>query len=125
MASNTVTVEGLNETVRSLKKLGVEVADLKDAFGRIGEEAAAKVRSATPIRSGRLAASVKPSKRQNSVYIYSGGAKAYYAPYVEFGTKKQRAQRFMRNTAKAEAPKALEELQAELDSIIAKLGLNG
>lgn len=124
MASRTLTVEGLNETIRTLKKLGTQVPELKAAFSRIGDKAAAQVRSAAPVRTGTLAASVKASKRQNSVYIYAGGAKAFYAPFVEFGTKYQRATRFMRNTAKAQAPQALEELQDELDALITKLGLN-
>lgn len=123
MASRTVTVEGLNDTIRTLKKLGAEVSDLKAAFSRIGDKAAAQVRAATPIRTGTLAASVKASKRQNSVYIYSGGAKAFYAPFVEFGTKYQPARRFMRNTAATQGPQALAELEEELGQIITKLGL--
>lgn len=124
MASRTLTVEGLNETVRTLRKLGTQVPELKAAFSRIGDKAAAQVRSAAPVRTGALAASVKASKRQNSVYIYAGGAKAFYAPFVEFGTKYQRATRFMRSTAASQAPQALEELQEELDALITKLGLN-
>jgi HK97 gp10 family phage protein len=123
MASRTLTVEGLNETVRTLKKLGVDVSDLKDAFSRIGTRAAGQVRSAAPVRTGALAASVKPSKRQNSVYIYAGGARAFYAPFVEFGTRYQSAQRFMRDTARMEGPRALDDLERELTQIINRLGL--
>jgi HK97 gp10 family phage protein len=125
MASNTVTVDGLNETVRALKKLGVEVQDLKDAFTRIGSRATEKIRSATPVDSGRLQASVKQSKRQNSVYITAGLRKAYYAPMVHWGTSTITANPWMTRVAKAEGPRAVQELEKEFAQIVKELGLNG
>ena len=124
-SSRTVTVEGLNETIRSLKKLGVEVSDLKDAFQRIGSQATAKIRAAAPVRSGRLLKSIRQSRRQNSVYISAGGKRAFYTPFVEYGTSLQPAQRFMRKTAQAEGPRAVEELEKEIRQIVRGLGLDG
>jgi len=124
MASKTVTAEGLQETIRTLKKLGVEVEDLKGAFTRIGSRATAKVKAGTPVKSGRLQATVKQSKRQNSVYIYSGSKKAYYAPFVHFGTKTISKNPWMTRVATAEGPYAIKQLENEVNSIIRKYGLD-
>lgn len=124
MASKTVAVEGLNETVRGLKKLGVEVSDLKDAFTRIGSRATAKVKAATPTASGRLQATVKQSKRQNSVYITAGSKRAYYAPFVHYGTSVMSANPWMTRVARTEGPSALRELEKEINDIIKKYGLD-
>lgn len=125
MTSKTIQVQGLNETVRSLKRLGIEVSDLKDAFTRIGAQATAKVRSATPTASGALQKTVKQSKRQNSVYIYAGSKRAYYGPFIHWGTKHITANPWMTRVAQAEAPAAVQELERELDRIVKRLGLDG
>ena len=122
--TKTVTIEGLNQTVRTVKKLGVEAADLKDAFSRIGSRATSKVKSATPVGTGRLKATVKQSRRQNSVYISAGSKRAYYGPFVHWGTHTIKGNPWMTRVANAEAPHALDELQKELDQIIRQLGLD-
>lgn len=124
MAESTIKVEGLAQAVRTLRKLGVEAADLKDVFTRIGAEATAAVRTNTPVATGSLQATVKQSRRQNSVYIYAGSKKVFYGPFVEYGTKYQSAQHFMRDAGRKQAPKALHELEREMQRIIAKLGLD-
>lgn len=122
--SATVQVVGLQQAVRNLEKLGVEAQDLKDAFQRIGTSATAAVHGAAPVRSGKLQSTVKQSKRKNSVYISAGSKKAYYAPYVEFGTSLQPAQHFMMDTMRKEAPAAQKMLEDEMNRLVASLGLD-
>jgi len=71
-----------------------------------------------------LQKTVTQSRRKNSVYISSGSKRSYYAPFVEFGTKNQPAQSFMRNTMRSEGPKALHLLEQEMQQLIRRLGLD-
>ncbi len=81
-----VKITGLRENIAAMKKAGVEVADLKEAFAPISDKAAAQARALAPRRSGRLAGNVRASRRQNAAVITVGGARVYYARYVHFGS---------------------------------------
>lgn len=119
----TVEVTGLNKVLRQMKKLGVEARDLKDAFQRIGAKVTADATSGAPVRSGRLAGSVRQSRRQNSVYIRAGGKRTYYAPFVHWGTKDIKRNRFMTRAAEKNAGFALRQLEYEMQGLINKLGI--
>jgi HK97 gp10 family phage protein len=121
----TVEINGLNEVTRSLQKLGVGVEDLKGAFQRIGSKIEAGAKARTPVVSGKFSTSIKQSRRKNSVYLYAGGKRAWHAPYVEFGTKLQKAQRPMTRTLEANKRWGLEEIEKELNTLIRRYRLNG
>ena len=121
---NGVQVVGLNKVVRQMRKLGVESTDLKRAFNRIGQRALNTANAGTPVRSGKLKQSNKKSKRQNSVYLYSGSKRAPYAIYPHYGTKFQAAQLYLTNVVKKDGPWAVQEVTKELNRQITLLGLN-
>ena len=123
--ANGVEVKGLRKVVRELEKLGVEVSDLKSVFTRIGTRALNTANSGTPVRTGALKASNKQSKRKNSVYLYSGNAKANYAIYVHYGTIKQEANPYLQAAVKKDGPWAVQELDKEMGRLIRQVGLNG
>ncbi len=124
MAKNVgVKVEGLSKVTRALKKYGVSVEDLKGAFNKIGTVLEQGAKSRTPVRSGKMERSIRQSKRQNSVYLYGGGKRAYWAPYVEFGTKYQRAQEPMQRTLQANKRWGLQQIEKEINYLISKYGL--
>lgn len=85
----SIRVEGLSRTIGQLKKLGVESSDLKEAWIPVGRDVTNRARQEAPNDTGRLAGSIRPSKRQNGVTIRAGGARAPYAPYVYFGAVTQ------------------------------------
>lgn len=119
----TVEVKNLNKVLRQMKRLGVEMRDLKDAFQRIGAKVTADATSGAPVRSGRLSGSVRQSRRQNSVYIRAGGKRTYYAPYVHWGTKEIRKNPWMTRAAQKNAKYALRELETEMQQLINQLGV--
>lgn len=80
-----VEIHGLNETIRGLKGLGVEAADLKQVFGGISSEARDVMAGFVGSRSGRLARSLKGSKAQNKAVVRGGGAKVPYAGAIQWG----------------------------------------
>ena len=91
---------------------------------RIGARVTNDAISGTPVRTGALQRSVKQSKRQNSVYIYAGSKRAYYAPFVHYGTSKMSRNPWMTRAANKNAPFALRELETEMNKLITRLGLS-
>jgi HK97 gp10 family phage protein len=121
---NGIQVIGLKKVVRQMKKLGVEAQDLKAAFTKIGARALSTANAGTPVRSGALKGSNKQSKRQNSVYLYSGSARANYAIYPHYGTIYQPAQLYLTNVVKQDGPWAAQQIETEMSKLINQLGLN-
>ena len=80
-----VEIHGLRETIRDLRGLGVEAADLKDVFGPIATEARAVMGRFIKSDSGRLARSLRPSRAQNKAIVRGGGARVPYAAAVQWG----------------------------------------
>lgn len=84
-----VEVEGLRETVRSLEKAGVEVADLKEVFAPIAAEAADVTRGFLPRRSGKLMSSARGNKAKNKAVVTIGRASVPYAGPIIYGWPKR------------------------------------
>ena len=123
MARTAIQVEGISKVTRTLKKFGVSTEDLKGAFTKIGTVLESGAKSRAPIRSGKFERSIRQSRRQNSLYLYAGGKRAYWAPFVEFGTKYQRAQEPMQRTLNANKRWGLQEIEKEMNLLITKYGL--
>ena len=121
---NGIQVKGLRKVIRQIEKLGVEAEDLKGAFTRIGARALSTANAGTPVSSGSLKTSNRQSKRKNSVYLYSGKAKTYYARFVHYGTTKMEARPYLYTAVEKDGPWAVRELENEMDRLITKLGLN-
>jgi hypothetical protein len=83
-----IEVEGLRELSRALRRLG---SDLPKALRLAGNEAADIVvqdaRRRVPKRSGRAAASIKAKSTRTAVRISSGGRRAPYMPWLDYGGK--------------------------------------
>jgi hypothetical protein len=121
---NGVQVTGLRKTIRAIEKLGAESEDLKGAFQRIGARALSTVNAGTPVLSGALKASNKQSKRKNSVYLYSGRKRQYYAVFQEYGTLYIEPKRYVYRAVEKDGPWAVTQLDREISQIINRLGLN-
>lgn len=121
---NGVQIVGLRKVVRQIEKLGVEAEDLKAVFTRIGARALNTANAGTPVASGALKASNRQSKRKNSVYLYSGKAKTYYARFVHYGTTKMEARPYLVKSVEKDGPWAVRQLEDEVARLINKLGLN-
>ena len=121
---NGIQIVGLRKVVRQIEKLGVEAEDLKGAFRRIGARALSTANAGTPVSSGALKASNRQSKRKNSVYLYSGKAKTYYARFVHYGTINMEKRPYLVAAVEKDGPWAVRELENEMDRLITKLGLN-
>jgi len=113
-----VRVEGLNRLVRDLQALGLEVDDLKDAFGEIAAAGADLAAGFAPRRTGALAASVRGNRAKAKAVVSSGKTRVPYAGPINYGWPRRniRPALFMQRADEAMRPRAL----AELDEAIAR-----
>ena len=120
-----VRVSGLNEVVRSLQAIGLELTDLKDAFGKISAEAAHKASSFAPKKTGRLAGNIRGSKTKNRAIVTAGGARVPYAAAINYGWGAHHITpaRFMQRADDAMRDKALDMLDDAINAAIKKKGL--
>lgn len=80
-----VRVDGLKETIRSLKAAGVAANDFGRVMQAVGELVATTARPLTRPKSGQLASSIRPSKTQTKAIVRAGGARTPYAGPQHFG----------------------------------------
>lgn len=83
--SGGVRVEGLNRLVRDLQALGLDVDDLKEAFGDIAAEGARVASSFAPKKTGALAATVRGNRAKNKAVVSAGRARVKYAGAINYG----------------------------------------
>lgn len=120
-----VKVEGLSSVVRNLERMGVEVADLKDAFGRIAEQVKPFYQSATPAVSGALRGDYRTSKSKGKANLYVGRASIPYAGPINYGWPARNiapANFVARGDAAAE-PTASASLENEISRLVSSLNL--
>lgn len=125
MVAGGVRVEGLNQLVRDLQALGLDVDDLKGAFGPIAAEGARLASGFAPKRSGRLAGTIRGNKAKNKAVVTAGRARVKYAGAINYGWPRRgiRPARFMQRADEALQPRALTMLENEIDRIIHEKGL--
>ena len=82
-------VEGLNQVVRALQQMGVEVEDLKAAFSKIADRAAQVASDAAPKKSGRLAADIRGNRAKSKAVVTAGRASVPYAGPINYGWPKR------------------------------------
>lgn len=120
-----VYIEGLRETVRSLERMGTEVADLKEAFTKIGNNVVQEARTLVPVKSGRLEASIKASKTKNKSVIRAGGARIPYAGVIHYGWPAHgiSPHPFMTDAISNKQQETVQLLESEIHKLINRLDL--
>lgn len=121
-----VKVDGLKELVRDLEKTGVQVADLKAAFGGIAQEARSLAAGFAPRRSGKLAASIRASAAKNYATVSAGGSKVPYAAPINYGWPKRNitGAGFMQKADAAIRPHVLRDLVTAVDKLLREKNLS-
>jgi hypothetical protein len=125
MPSGGIHVTGLRELVRDLQSLGVEVADIKSAFGEIAAEAAGLAAGFAPRRTGKLAGSIRGSKAKNKAVVSAGGARVPYAGVQNYGWPARgiAASHYMQRADTAIRPRVVPTLERAIDRLIAQRGM--
>lgn len=134
-----VEIDGLNQALRALRSLGVETADLKDVFGKIGTEGHRVMLGFVPTGRGsrnrppgRLRRSLRPSRAQNKAVIRGGGTRAPHAGPQQWGWAGGNSgirgafvgQHFFEKTDAVMGPRAEQMLVEGLEDLIDRYDLN-
>ena len=121
MVNRTGTkVEGLNQVVRALQQMGVEVEDLKAAFSKIADRAAQVASDAAPKKSGRLAADIRGNRAKSKAVVTAGRASVPYAGPINYGwpSRNIAPAGFMQTADEQMQPVALQMLEDEINTQI-------
>lgn len=124
-AGGGVRVENLNRTLRELKKLGLELEDLKDAFATISAEATDVIKGLTPRLSGRLASSIRGNRAKGKAIVRGGRAAVPYAGPINYGWPARGIEpaEFMQRGDDVYQPRAVQRLEEEINRKITRSGL--
>lgn len=121
----SVQIEGLNQKVRALQEMGVELDDLKEAFAAIAKEGADVASSFAPSKSGRLRASIRGNRAKNKAVVTAGRARVPYAGAINYGWPKRSIEPalFLQKADKVLAVTAEQKINDSLDDLINRLDL--
>lgn len=119
-------VSGLNEVVRDLQAVGVEVEDLKEAFGEIAREGAQVAAEHAPRLSGRLAGDVRGNRAKSKAVITAGRSSLPYAAPINYGWARHNIQPsgYMQKADQEMQPYAVRRLEANVNKSIQRRGLS-
>jgi hypothetical protein len=125
VATIGLKVTGLREMVRDLEAVGVEVEDLKDAFGAIAKEGAEVGASKVHSRSGKLAGSTRGNRAKAKAVVTWGRAAVPYAGVQNYGWPRRNipAQGFAQQTDQVMSPVAVAKLEENIERVITERGL--
>lgn len=123
--SEGIQITGLRQVVRDLEKLGVSVEDLKAAFGEISSQVVQEAGRIVPVRSGRLAASIRPAKTKNKAVVRAGTAGAPYAGAINYGWPSRgiEATEFLTKPANSHEAEFARMIDRNLQDLIRRYGL--
>lgn len=121
MADVTVEIRGLAELIRTMRKAGVDIQDLKTANTKAGDIVATAGKTAVPNNTGALGRSIRPGKAARKAVVRAGGARIRYARFQEFGSKKNRATHYLYGSAQRTKPEWMAEYELDLARIMGKI----
>jgi hypothetical protein len=125
MPTGGVRITGLNKVVRQLQELGLELDDLKDAFGSLAQQGARLAAGFVHSRTGRLAGTIRGNRAKNKAVVIAGRAKVAYAGVQNYGWPKRniKEQQYLQKADEILKPLAVEELERSINKSIQRRGL--
>lgn len=119
-------VQGLNQVVRDLQSLGLEVEDLRAAFSEIAAQGARVASLYAPRRTGRLAGDVRGNRAKSKAVVTAGRASVPYAGPINYGWAARgiAPSGFMQKADQQMQPVAIQRLEQEINRQIRRRGLS-
>lgn len=107
MSEPGIKVEGLARLVRTLRRAGADLGELKDANRAAAEMVAAEGRARAPRRSGDLAGTIRSARAAARARVLAGRASVPYAAPIHWGwpLRDINAQPFLSEAAQATEPR--------------------
>lgn len=119
-------IEGLRETIRDLERLGVDVEDLRKAFGGIAEDVTQEARDEVAVRTGGLQGTIRPARTKNKAVVRAGTAGRPYAGVINYGWPAHgiEGSDFLTGPANEDPDGKARRIEAELEDLIRRYRLN-
>lgn len=118
-----VEVKGLKTLVRTMRKAGEDLSDLKDVHQMVGNMVVAVAQQLAPKRSGALAGSIRAGRLASGVSVKAGGAQIPYAGPIHWGwpARNIEANPFLTNAAAQTESQWSDLYFSELEKIIERV----
>lgn len=118
-----VRVEGAAQLRATMRRAGVDMADMKDANAAVATMVATSARGITPRASGRLAASVRGNRAAAKAVVKAGGAGLPYAGVQHWGWPRRhiRATYYVTEAAAATEPQWTDRYMTEVERIVNRI----
>jgi hypothetical protein len=122
-STGSVTVEGFDRLIRTLRKAGEDISDMKDANALAASMVASAASARAPRRTGALAGNVRGSRKAKGATVRAGGARVPYAGPIHWGWPRRHitAQPFISTAARDTEPRwvaaYLDAVQRALDNV--------
>lgn len=123
VASTEISVDGLDEVLRNLRKIGVEATDLKQINFEAGLIVARRAKP--PVDEGDLATTLRVAKATNKAKVTVGSkTKGFYSTFIEYGTVKLDANPFLLEAKNESLPEIYDHYEKGIDDLISRYNLN-
>lgn len=121
-----VHIENLRETIRDLERLGVEVEDLKEAFGEISREITTEATGQVKVLTGAARATIRPARTKNKAVVRAGSAGVPYVAALNYGWPAHNIEgdEFLTGPANDDPEGKARRISANLDRLIRRYDLN-
>ena len=119
----SISVDGLDEVLRNLRKLGIDSVDLKQINFEAGLIVARKVNA--PVDDGDMATTLRVAKATNRAKVTIGQKnKGWYSTFIEYGTKYIDANPFLLEAKEQSLPEIYNHYEKGIDDLISRYNLN-
>lgn len=126
MAKSTITesgvkIEGLSKAMTRMKKTVGSLDALRGPLQKIADVGARNLRQVTPVSTGALKGTIKTANTERKARVKIGRRRPlHYAPFVEYGTRRQKGQRFIRKAKLATEWPASKIYETEIKKVLRK-----
>ncbi|WP_146238602.1 HK97 gp10 family phage protein [Curtobacterium sp. MCPF17_003] len=122
-----VRIEGLNKTIRGLRKAGADSQDMKDLMHAIGEVVVGAAQGGVPKETGKLSDTIRAGRGATKAVVRAGGARAPYAGVQNYGwpSRNIRGTNYLTDAANRNQSTAVDMLQQGLEEIVRRNDLAG
>ncbi len=123
MSAPQVQIQGLNRFVATVRRAGIDLAEMKNANARAGAVIVSAANARAPRRSGALAGSVRSARQARRVVVMAGSARVPYAGPIHWGWPARHitAQPFLQQAALDTENNWLPDYLSDIDKVLAKV----
>lgn len=124
MAKSTITetglkIHGLSKAMTRLKKTTGSLEALRGPLQKIADVGARNLRAVTPVDTGALKGTVRTANTARKARVKIGGRRPlHYAPFVNYGTSRQKAQLFVKKAKLATMHSAGRIYKKEIEKVL-------